>query len=1017
MDLPDEWSIWQESVEGRDDPGRTELVPREDMIDQLPLIINGAYRNLDVFHSLWQDILACQNCRQAGSLWRNMQAYKQPQDVAHANPARFTRTMEPPALQQHREIWVAHNDSYDDYFDAPTLEESFGDDTRFGDPHSSWTIFRDYGYRLPTRFPYMHYFQSPWQVSKHILAPGAPQTTTYNPRSYFPELHTVRNPVEGDRNFPDFAQIHPEVKICGLSKLLDTAKSAFRSQTRDMFVCGKWLDGCFICLDLERDAMLVNVDIDSIIWVTPKLHVADTISIALTPTMGTAPPIRKNNHVYSRSRSRSWNNTLMTPISVIPHTVFGKLSEGDTPMFIYICFPRMLHRDDRGRREALMPFEVQRKFWDNVLLPALRSHAGLVSHAYGSTTVDDAQRSGHLFRAKTVAVENTNTIKNDPDLSPYGSFFFHQTHVAVPDISPINTPLSRLQKRFPSLDNGELTIDVDSMADNEPLTGLWRLEVLEQSFAAGGFNRGQQHNIGTLSRYGALQAPMARERSYLTHITFRSAYNLQYEMTRPSDNRPFFAEDGNAYDVNETYMNECQCRISLFRGKSVNTTYGVRDEYRVGGQAVMDIFTKAAQMTRDFLDSNPVLWIPTKLWFDFCAWRVEELQSLQIHLSRLLPPNYGIITSLLCYMLQHVTNTPQIIFPHVRHSLALLAAQQIINRFGALFLHTLDLTNLHVIPEIEEVDDDDVRRCLGYAKRVRARKRRHPHQVNLDPSLAYPLGPSPSWSELVQCIEGRPETIMKEWSFDPFVDVNPTATKLFVAFTQHIWHLLRPSWLCPRVRIWPKTIEEAMEMWSISGLNDRILRISFTACNAGLRGSIVAQREPSFQDRVALYFPPPGRAPPKGSQWYILQQQPCYIALYHSALSSLDDAGRDDLHSALSYMFTRIQCLPASSAPTGDSYGWVWKKEGDAIIIVTNPEPHEDPEPHFLSRPSGAASSRALPLMKTQMWPGHTLATLPRISPENQMQSGQQRLKTRNVPLKRARGRQKQEALLRNRYL
>ncbi|RPD56761.1 hypothetical protein L227DRAFT_587985 [Lentinus tigrinus ALCF2SS1-6] len=957
-----------------------------------------------------------------------MQAYKQPQDVAHANPARFTRTMEPPALQQHREIWVAHNDSYDDYFDAPTLEESFGDDTRFGDPHSSWTIFRDYGYRLPTRFPYMHYFQSPWQVSKHILAPGAPQTTTYNPRSYFPELHTVRNPVEGDRNFPDFAQIHPEVKICGLSKLLDTAKSAFRSQTRDMFVCGKWLDGCFICLDLERDAMLVN------------LHVADTISIALTPTMGTAPPIRKNNHVYSRSRSRSWNNTLMTPIS---------LSEGDTPMFIYICFPRMLHRDDRGRREALMPFEVQRKFWDNVLLPALRSHAGLVSHAYGSTTAGSkAQRSGHLFRAKTVAVENTvledmqrtmkNTIKNDPDLSPYGSFFFvldaknlkHQTHVAVPDISPINTPLSRLQKRFPSLDvaymldrqNGELTIDVgfaftpdtDSMADNEPLTGLWRLEVLEQSFAAGGFNRGQQHNIGTLSRYGALQAPMARERSYLTHITFRSAYNLQYEMTRPSDNRPFFAEDGNAYDVNETYMNECQCRISLFRGKSVNTTYGVRDEYRVGGQAVMDIFTKAAQMTRDFLDSNPVLWIPTKLWFDFCAWRVEELQSLQIHLSRLLPPNYGIITSLLCYMLQHVTNTPQIIFPHVRHSLALLAAQQIINRFGALFLHTLDLTNLHVIPEIEEVDDDDVRRCLGYAKRVRARKRRHPHQVNLDPSLAYPLGPSPSWSELVQCIEGRPETIMKEWSFDPFVDVNPTATKLFVAFTQHIWHLLRPSWLCPRVRIWPKTIEEAMEMWSISGLNDRILRISFTACNAGLRGSIVAQREPSFQDRVALYFPPPGRAPPKGSQWYILQQQPCYIALYHSALSSLDDAGRDDLHSALSYMFTRIQCLPASSAPTGDSYGWVWKKEGDAIIIVTNPEYYRIEK--IGTRTSRKATRGPRATLSQQAFRRSLFKSIATYEDADVARTYTRHF-AQNLTRKSNAKRQKQEALLRNRYL
>lgn len=56
---------------------------------------------------------------------------------------------------------------------------------------------------------------------------------------------------------------------------------------------------------------------------------------------------------------------------------------------------------------------------------------------------------------------------------------------------------------------------------------------------------------------------------------------------RSSDNVPYFANNGDAYEVNETYHTECNRRISVFRGNAQNTTYGVRDEYRIGGQALL----------------------------------------------------------------------------------------------------------------------------------------------------------------------------------------------------------------------------------------------------------------------------------------------------------------------------------------------------------------------------------------------------------------------------------------------
>jgi hypothetical protein len=116
------------------------------------------------------------------------------------------------------------------------------------------------------------------------------------------------------------------------------------------------------------------------------------------------------------------------------------------------------------------------------------------------------------------------------------------------------------------------------------VVGVWRLDGLEASFGAGGYKRGNIHHHNMLSRYGALQAEMQQERAQQTHIAFRSSYNLYYEAIRTTSNQTSFASDSDAYKQSPSYMAEC-FHITKLLARCKDKTFGVRDEYRVSGQA------------------------------------------------------------------------------------------------------------------------------------------------------------------------------------------------------------------------------------------------------------------------------------------------------------------------------------------------------------------------------------------------------------------------------------------------
>jgi hypothetical protein len=150
-------------------------------------------------------------------------------------------------------------------------------------------------------------------------------------------------------------------------------------------------------------------------------------------------------------------------------------------------------------------------------------------------------------------------------------------------------------------ENGELVCDVGitiQPVGDEPLVGLWRLDCLDASFGAGGYKSGNMHTLNTLSMFGGLQAESPRSRSLQTHVTFRSAYNLAYEVTRKHDNSRSLFDEKLVFNREHQFHAEMEAVQTIYTQKALLNSYGVRDEFRVGGMALEHIVECISDVVR-----------------------------------------------------------------------------------------------------------------------------------------------------------------------------------------------------------------------------------------------------------------------------------------------------------------------------------------------------------------------------------------------------------------------------------
>ncbi|KAG1839613.1 hypothetical protein C8R48DRAFT_621556 [Suillus tomentosus] len=754
-------------------------------------------------------------------------------------------------------------------------------------------------------------------------------------------------------------------------------------------------DGPALYVDLERDAIKfsedeieISLDIDSIIWTTKVFRCKGSVGIYVTPPFQTKPGIFKHNHAYvditipqseEDANAPGGRNEWLSkrfPMSAIPHTSIGRISSASSTLNLYIAFPRMIHQHPiNGRKITLMPKEVLDIFWDRVLLPSIGDSTDVSWAPYLKHTLEEARykargrdgRKNGWGPPKTIPLSDDDfrdvqdrmearIQDGEGELSMYGSSFFILEGKGIKLLTKdgqrgrFSGPEEALLHNLPDLNweymmnrrHGELLVDIGISftphSPEVPVVGLWRLDALEASFGAGGYKRGEMHHHNMLSRYGALQAEMQQERSQQTHIAFRSTYNLYYESIRTNNNQVNFASDSDAYRISPSYMAECFDVMKVVDGCK-EKTYGVRDEYRVSGHAARIMLDNIQSKAIEYLQSDPILWIPSKIWFELMRRRMREIQRTQIKIVKKNPPNLGILTGVLNHMLRSTTSTPIIYDFHIRESLALLEYRNVLETSGMFFVHDFELNSDTCLEEVQQIDDVHVLALMGVnakAQRDRAVARMVAWQSSESELEDYPIGRTPTWARLKAAISSSPGLIMREWTFPSRLsNTQLSVERLFIMFTRQMWLMLTTE-VIKGFRPYPNSLREAMKCWTITSIDDTLAAVTFEACNTGLQDNTgvtpgrMGPKSRTFADRCSLFFPNPDAAHKGNPQWSVLWEQDGYIAEFHRMMMNMEESQQSSLKQGLREVFSDLHCLPASGAR-------VWTQKNDSIIFIANP--------------------------------------------------------------------------------
>jgi len=343
-------------------------------------------------------------------------------------------------------------------------------------------------------------------------------------------------------------------------------------------------------------------------------------------------------------------------------------------------------------------------------------------------------------------------------------------------------------------------------------------------------------------------------------------------------------------------------------------------------------------------DTEPQVWIPSRVWFEFLWRRLSTLVKMQkaLYEREPAPENYGVVSGLIAYLMQSVIFTPLIIRSYVRESLALLRFKSNMDRHGMFFLHELDVKQDPCLPEILPMDDVEVCRILG--TKLRKRRNRPFTREDEDDEIQFPIGRTPTWKEVKHTLKEQPWVLLERYQMPAELegyDLAPQgspehdAMRLFKLFTSHIWVTLNGTRQAEDVLLTPQSLRESLECWSLEFGWARLENCRVIPCNAGLKGAIPGKRDLAFTDRRAVYFP--DQDVELRDTWALLAEEPGYIWQYREMVQERDsEEDVESLQDCLGIILSYCQCLP-NSYRTPNGSGKPWKEAGEEVEMVSNP--------------------------------------------------------------------------------
>ncbi|GJJ08846.1 hypothetical protein Clacol_003065 [Clathrus columnatus] len=156
----------------------------------------------------------------------------------------------------------------------------------------------------------------------------------------------------------------------------------------------------------------------------------------------------------------------------------------------------------------------------------------------------------------------------------------------------------------------------------------------------------------------------------------------------------------------------------------------------------------------------------------------------------------------------------------------------------------------------------------------------------------FPIGEEPTWKELEYMIRKAPMTMIRVPKWREDLNSDAMASDIFISFTRDYWVSMLQNFLSEeKYPPAPKTVQEAIEVWSVGEVQRRIKQVIFAS-------------------------------------------------KYHEIYRKTNDAGRKLLGIKLKQLLGHLQRLPEATKSTESTRGhlWTYGGLGNGIRMLTNPK-------------------------------------------------------------------------------
>ncbi|KIJ31752.1 hypothetical protein M422DRAFT_266502 [Sphaerobolus stellatus SS14] len=271
-------------------------------------------------------------------------------------------------------------------------------------------------------------------------------------------------------------------------------------------------------------------------------------------------------------------------------------------------------------------------------------------------------------------------------------------------------------------ENSECVIDLGISASpeaDESMVGLWNLTKVDASFAQAGTNAPCLFNVGTLADHGAVSAEYPIDCASVIQMRYCMAYSLIFEIVHGNIQ---FPENSDAYAANGTFHAHINQIINLYTDAK-QSSYGVRDELRASIQTVKALLPIAKEKMAAYVNAKTVIWIPSRIYFEYWIRHIQELKFLQTRVAKQRPSNACNLTLLNMYLIKTIVTSPHE-DSFTRFVLQALNFQPSSQHFGVFFLPTLHHHTL-AVHQMEQDDDTVIQHVTStHGKRKQYNNRR-----------------------------------------------------------------------------------------------------------------------------------------------------------------------------------------------------------------------------------------------------------------------------------------------------